>query len=496
MSRGLLLAGLFLWGVSVRAQQEVVSMTFDDALQTTLTGNEVLKQAVSQKREAEEEYKAVRTLRLPQLSLSANYAFLSDDITIDMSGVRDAITPLYGALANYGVFSGVANPDPATASMMPVLPDNISTAAVREQLAEGLIEVENAEWNKVIQESQFGMVSANVAWPLFTGGKINAANAAAKIRINEAAEVERQKTGELMSQLVERYFGLVLAIEAEQVRGEVLEAMEHHLSDAEKLYQEGMLAKAELLHAQVYHAQADREYKKAVRNRQVVNEALANTLAESPEVKFQPLTSLFYNKSIESATFFKEHAKSSNPLLQQVTSKQELAQQSSRVERSGMLPTVAAFGTYNIADVDLSHTVPDYMAGITLSWKLFGGSSARHKFKSARFVEDRVSQIRSKAERDLSTGIEKYHQEIQMIMEQLNELEAAENFADEYYRVRTKAFNEGMATSTEVTDASLAVAKVRIEKLQAMYQYDVALARLLELAGIPEFFSEYLSQNN
>ncbi|GAO28125.1 hypothetical protein [Geofilum rubicundum] len=49
-----------------------------------------------------------------------------------------------------------------------------------------------------------------------------------------------------------------------------------------------------------------------------------------------------------------------------------------------------------------------------------------------------------------------------------------------------------MATSTEVTDASLAVAKVRIEKLQAMYAYDVALARLLELAGMPEMFEDFL----
>lgn len=58
--------------------------------------------------------------------------------------------------------------------------------------------------------------------------------------------------------------------------------------------------------------------------------------------------------------------------------------------------------------------------------------------------------------------------------------------------MRKKAFNEGMATSTEVTDASLAVAKVRIEKLQAMYAYDVALARLLELAGMPEMFEDFL----
>jgi outer membrane protein TolC len=494
MRRGVLLAGIFLWGIGVRAQQEVVPLTFDQALQATLNGNEMLKQSVLQKRQAEEERKAVRTLRLPQLSLNANYIMLSDDVTIDMHAVKDAITPLYGAMAQYGVFSGVPNPDPATSGVMPILPDNVSTQAVRQQLADGLVKVENAEWNKLIQKSQFGTLSAGVTWPLFTGGKINAANEAAKIRISEAAQVERQKTGELMTQLVERYFGLALALEAEQVRSEVLAAMQAHLSDAEKLYEEGMLAKAELLHAQVYHAQADREYKKSVRESRVINEALANSMAENPEYRFQPLTPLFFNENIESVTFFKLQAQTSNPILQQVGAKQDLARQATRVERSGLLPTVAGFATYNIANVDLSPNVSDYMAGVTLSWKIFGGTSARHKYKSARFLEERVEQAWSKAERDLGTGIEKYHQEIQMILEQLHELASADAFADEYYRVRKKAFNEGMATSTEVTDASLAVAKVRIEKLQAMYQYDVALVRLLELAGIPESFNNYFTQ--
>src|SRR5690606_29401873 len=145
--------------------------------------NESIRQAVLHRRQAEAEIKANRTLRLPQVSLNASYVILSDDISIDMTGVRDAITPLYSALSQYGNFSGVPNPDPNTSGMMPVLPDNISTEAVRGQLAEGLVKVQGAEWDKLIQKQQFGTVSAGVTWPLFTGGKINAANNAARIRL-------------------------------------------------------------------------------------------------------------------------------------------------------------------------------------------------------------------------------------------------------------------------------------------------------------------------
>jgi outer membrane protein TolC len=70
------------------------------------------------------------------------------------------------------------------------------------------------------------------------------------------------------------------------------------------------------------------------------------------------------------------------------------------------------------------------------------------------------------------------------------------NFADEYYRVTDKAFNEGMATTTEIADARMQVAKVKIEQLTTMYQFDVALSKILYYAGIPDSFSSYQQNAN
>lgn len=466
-------------------------LTFDEALQIMLTNSEVIKQAELQSQQMAEEKKAVRNLRLPQVSINANYLILSDDISIDLHEIRDAITPLYGALSNYGVFSGVPNPDPATNTVMPFLPQEISTNAVREQLAEGLQKVENANWNKVIQQRQFATLSAGAQWPLYAGGKIGAANKAASIRLKEAQFNGSQKNGELYTQLVERYFGLALASQAEAVREEVLWAMEAHLQDARKLFDEGLIPRAELLHAQVFHAQADRELREARRQLRIISEGLTNTLAVEQEKSYLPTTALFYQKQIESVDFFKQSALQNNPILAQVEAKKELARQGTKAEFSGLLPVVAAFGNYNIANVDLSPNISDYMVGVTLSWKILGGTSSRNKVKSARLVEAQVEEAHLKAARDIETGINKYHHELNMALEQLEELQTAWNFSNEYYRIRQQAFHEGMATSTEVVDASLALAKVRIERLQAAYRFDVALAKLLELAGIPQQFSGY-----
>ena len=49
-----------------------------------------------------------------------------------------------------------------------------------------------------------------------------------------------------------------------------------------------------------------------------------------------------------------------------------------------------------------------------------------------------------------------------------------------------------MATSTQVADASLLLAKARIDRLQAMYGYDVSLSKLLYYAGITDQFVNYM----
>ena len=56
----------------------------------------------------------------------------------------------------------------------------------------------------------------------------------------------------------------------------------------------------------------------------------------------------------------------------------------------------------------------------------------------------------------------------------------------ELVRVRKKSFQEGMATSTEVVDAEVMLAKVKTAFLLAYYQYDVALINLLSVCGTPE----------
>ena len=471
-------------------------MTFDDAYEHMNTNSHVLKRANFEINEKQANRKASFGLHAPRVFVTATAVQMADPLTLDLTPVRDAITPLYEALGKYGNFSGVPNPDPKTSGVVPILPDNISTQAVRAKLLEGEATINAAEWNKMIQEKQFASATANFIWPLYTGGKINAANEASRIYEEEAGLQKDQKQGELLSELATRYYGLVLAEQACKIRNQVSDAMKKHLFDSEKLSEQGQIAKVEFLHAQVANSDAERELKKANREVTIIKRALQNTLAITDSSDISPASPLFIIKNVEAEDFFIRMALENNPLLKQVDSKKTLAATGVKLEKSNYLPTLALTGTYDMVDKDLSPYMPQWMVGVGLNWTLFEGNARNRKLQSSRFKEDQVEQAGLKAEEDIRTVIRKLHQQLSMQVEQLEELDKTLEFAKTYVESREKAFHEGLSTSTELVDANLLLAKVKIDRLQAMYGYDVTLATLLQVCGKPEKFLTYQTSQN
>lgn len=465
------------------AQDNTKKMSFDQALQECREKNHTLKQADYLIQEKKQESKAAKSLYLPKIGISAQYIAMEEDLTLDLTPVRDAITPLYETLGKYGNFSSAG------------VPDNIATQNARAKMLDGLNKVKNGEWDKMIQEKQFGAIDATFDWPLYVGGKIRAANKAADIRYTEAKEIHRQKEGEMMSELVERYYGLCLARQAELVRKDVFTGMQKHLDDALKMEKQGLIANADVLNVRVFHSQAERELNKSKRTSSIVNESLLNTLAED-NGNIEPVSKLFYLDSIESIVYFKNMAKQNNPLLKQVETKKQLAIQGLKVEKSEFMPAVAITGMYDIANKDLSPYTPEWLVGIGMKWTLFDGTSRFRKVKAASLRSKQVGEYQEKANSDVETMIEKLYQELNMNKELLKDLETAKAYAEEYLKVREKGFREEMTNSTEVVDARLALSKIRVERLEAMYKYDVCLAKLLEFAGIPEKFTAYQSNIN
>ncbi len=321
------------------------------------------------------------------------------------------------------------------------------------------------------------------------GGKINAANRAARINERSAAEAGLQTRNALVSELVERYFGLALARQVVAVRQQVVDGVRKHLEDAEALERSGMIARSERLYVEFKMAEAERELADAKLQESTIASALNNTLGSAGDRSLT--TAMFLVGDLEPLTHYQQLAARRNPLLEQVSLKRRLAEEGVRAQRAEFFPQVVALGGASFYNYQVAGLVPRWAVGVGVSFKLFDGLNREYKYSAARQTARRVGELESKAGHDIAVLVEQLYNQLQSYRNRMRSIESSLAFAEELLRIRNAAFLEGMGSSSDLIDAELNLAAVRAERLQAAYNFDTLLARLLEAAGASDEFAAY-----
>ena len=138
--------------------------------------------------------------------------------------------------------------------------------------------------------------------------------------------------------------------------------------------------------------------------------------------------------------------------------------------------------------------VPRNMIGVGFTWNIFDGLDREKNIRKAKLSILTLELEREKAIDDLSVGIDKAYSSLQNALDNITALKSTISLSKELLKVREKSFLEGMATSTEVVDARVALSNVQLLYLAAYYQYDLSLMTLLSLSGIPDEFETYKSK--
>lgn len=421
-------------------------VTYADALHRMQGKHEALQAAGKEITQREEERRATRSLYWPKADANARATQIDDPIDLDLNPIRSVILKLH-----------------------PLVPSAYVPS-----------------FSERLQDERFWLADVTVSWPLYTGGRITAANRAAEARVRDA-EALRDLTGEaLATELARRYFGLRLAISARDVRALVLDGLDKHLHDAKRLEEEGLISRAERLHAEVARSEASRQLRAAEHDIDIARAGLANMLSE--DHVGDPASPLFLLPSVDPLDAFQQHGQARHPAFARFAAQRAMADQALKAERAAWFPTVYLFGQRQLHTADLTVLDPKWAAGVGATFTLFDGFERGHKTAAARLQRSRVDDLERRTRRDIRTLTEKRYEELAKARDQFEALKSAEDLAGENLRVRTRAFEEGLATSLDVVDARLSAARVQLERLAAAYQFDVALAELLEASGQSDRF--------
>ena len=454
------------------AQEQGRTLSLEEALEMTLSDNPAIRAAEFNRRAAQQERRAAIGLRMPQIGITGSYAYLGKDIEIDLNNMKAPVQNLAGQILQSGMIPS---------DYIPSISQMLSGAMA-------------ASWALPLQDRSLGFVGGDVTVPLWMGGKINAANRAARINEQTARSQGIQQRNALVSELVERYYGLALARQVVVVRQQVVDGVRKHLEDAAALEAQGMISRSEKLYVEFKMSEAERDLQNAQSQVETIAAALNSTIGQTDN--YQPVTAMFILERIEPLDHFRTLAAERNPLLDQVDQKRRLAYEGVRAQRSSFLPQVVAMGGMSFYDYQVSKVLPRWAVGVGVNFKLFDGLNREYKYSAAKQTVRRVEALQDKAGNDISVLVEKLYNQMENYRTQMAPIEASLAFAEEYLKTKNAAFLEGMSSSTDLIDAELNLAKVKTERIEAAYRYDVSLAQLLEAAGISDEFTAYMRRQD
>ena len=459
------------------------SLTLAEALKCAIANNELINASAKTKEVSKYHLKAARGKHYPNIYVEGSVNKINDPIILTLTDARAAVigasVATFKAATTYSA-GGTPPPDPVVDGYKKQLEDKIP------------------DFDMKFQEDLFYKLTAGVVWPLYTGGKI-AANSQAKKAELAISEMEYNKTlNSTITSVIESYFRAKLAQEARDIRQDYLDDIIQHNDNAEKLFKVGMISKANKLRAEVALAQATREYQKSERDLQLALVVLSNIIGVELE-KVKLSTDFKKIEDVKEAEYYEDIAYSNNITLKDMQQKKEMLNQKKRAIRGNFLPTVAAFGKYEIYKDNLTMFEPEWVAGLNARLDIFKGGEDYDEYKAYSKQVEVLDLYIQNANKMIDTAVKKYHHEAEAALEQYESLKSSQDLTEENLNLYKKSFKEGLATSIEVIDAELALEKVRLDQSQALFDFNVAYAKLIDICGNSQILMDNIigeSQNN
>jgi outer membrane protein TolC len=301
----------------------------------------------------------------------------------------------------------------------------------------------------------------------------------------------RTKTSEIVLNVRRAYLTAQLAREVLRVNETVLTNTQENFRTTSALYKAGLRPEFDAIRAEVQLANQTPAVVQARANYQMAVDTLRLLLGidqsqpiEITEDLVRPASLDVVEPSIDEARrILLEH----NPTLQTLSLSTEINQDLIDLRKADYMPTVAAFGTLRLAsaadkpaDLDL-HTIA--YAGINVSMSLFNGFRTDAQIRQAEIVLAQSQQTYQQVSNALKTQLEITMRRIASARQRIGVSDKTIQQAEKGYRIATTSYKAGTSTQLQINDADLALAQAKLNQLNAVYEYNVALAELEQLLG-------------
>jgi outer membrane protein len=440
--------------------RDVTSLSVQQAIHYALTRNPMMQQSQAMMDQAEGAIQEASGNLLPQVDLS--FGGMTTNNALNVFGMK--LNQGHATFNDFGVQQFFAEAGPtfdnlAGASSTP--PDNLN----------------HPGWHNNFQ------TNLKLTVPIYNGGKIRGMKAQAEALLRAAQSGDRAAKQKLILQVVTAYAGIDAAHAFVKVTQQAVEAARSYRNLSNKMFQQGVVSKSDLLKSEVNLGDIQLRHQQALDQLENAKDALRIIMGTPRDQRFEINEFIRINKlsgTLEEARALALH---NNPQIQALGQQIDAARSGVFAARSVYKPHINLMAQQEWNSENLGIKNDSYTVGAVLNWKVldFGARSG---------------QV-SRAVADLNATQSKQQMAINMLMSQVGQTWRAAQLAEyrldlkklaisqseEATRLEKLRYAQGISTMTNLLQIQSELDKSRAEYVQAQYELILQRAALLMTTG-------------
>ncbi len=426
--------------------QSTLPLTVEKAVQLGLENSKALHASLMKVNYSEARAGETNAARLPSLKFSGGYTRLSD-------------VPPGAAVIPANLFGQGLPPSTLSFPLTQTILDNYSMRATVQQ-------------------------------PLFTGFRMDGMSRASDYTAEAQSFEYAKDKSDLIYDIQVAYWSFYKALQIKKVVDENVEQVQAHLKDVQNMEEQGLTTNNDVLKVQVQLSDVQLKQIDANNGVRLAMIALDNTIGIPLSTEVSLESDVVRNpKNYGDLNALIEKAMEKRPELKAMESRVSAGEAGVTVARSGWFPQIYLVGNYyysrpNQRIFPTQDAFKDtWDVGVGVSLDIWNWGTTVHQIDQAQAqlaqAQDALGLTRDGIVLDLTQA----YLNLQQARERIAVADNGVKQAEENHRVTSRRFNAGLASTSDVIDAEVALLQAKTNQTNVLVDYELAQARIEKAIG-------------
>lgn len=316
---------------------------------------------------------------------------------------------------------------------------------------------------------------------IFNGGLVKKSIEMTELR-TQLAELDHEKDTQNIKFLVtSAYLDLQKIINQKNVYLNNRKLATERLENVKKFYKQGMVTRNEIIRGELFLKNLQQGILVLENNRAALNYQLATAIGIAPEVLIEPVTSFGSVAETQLLQYYLDLAHQNHPVLKSAQTGIDIANKNIEIIKTDKMPTIAAFGGYNMArPVTSSLPAKDlytntWQTGVSISYNIDNLYKTKEKEQLGKYQLNQAKDLLMLQQQNLDVQTNAAYLKWQEALQQAQLYKESEELANENYRIIEAKYLNQLALQADMTDATNAKLEAELlyanSEINVQYQY-------------------------